>query len=327
MNSPRTSPQQRLALAAAGFVALAIVLYIVLHAAAERLLQERAHANPFHRIAVAQRDVDWVILGSSHAMPLDFGGFGQQMERDTGQVILNLGTQGAGPMYSRLVLQQFLRTHGTRNVLYVADGFAFQSRTWNEDRLVEPKLLARTPWDPELSRALAQSVVRDGVSWRGWLDYTTGFSRINNRERFQPDRWEAEDQFDKAWRPSASAVRNRIAYLYPDGMQPQAQARYLAQLEELLRMAAAAGARATVVKLPVPRSYREALPDEAAFDAALERAAFVAGASWQDLSRTFDAPEFFFDSDHLNRRGATRLYELRLRALLAAKAPSAREGT
>jgi hypothetical protein len=165
------------------------------------------------------------------------------------------------------------------------------------------------------------------VSWRGWLDYAAGFSKINNRERFQPDRWEAEDQFDRSWRPSASAVRSRIAYLYPDGMQPQAQARYVAQLEELLRTATSAGARASIVKLPLPRTYREALPDEAAFDAALERTALLAGASYRDLSRSFDAPEFFFDSDHLNRRGVTRLYDERLRVLLTRKAPAGREGT
>jgi hypothetical protein len=327
MNRRKTPPRQRLARAAAGFVALGLVLYIALYAAAERLLHEHADANPFHRIAVAEREVDWVILGSSHAMPLGFGGFEEQIERDTGLVILNLGTQGAGPLYNRVVLQQFLRAHATRNVLYVVDGFAFQSRTWNEDRMAEPKLLARTPWDPALARALGLAVLRDGVSWRGWLDYVSGFSKINNRERFEPDRWEGQEQFDRSWRPSSSAVRSRIAYLYPDGMQPPAQARYVAQLDELLRAATSAGARATIVKLPLPRTYRDALPDEAAFDAALERTALLAGASYRDLSRSFDAPEFFFDSDHLNRRGVTRLYEERLRVLLTRKAPAGREGT
>jgi len=322
-----SSPQRRLARAALGFVALGIVLYLALYAAAERLLRERADANPFHRVAVAERQVDWVILGSSHAMPLGFGGFESQMERDTGLEILNLGTQGAGPLYNRLVLEHLLRAHDVRNVLYVADGFAFQSRTWNEERVAEPKLLARTPWDPALARALARAVLHDGVSWRGWLDYASGFSKINNRERFAPDRWEAATQFERAWRPSASAVRSRIEYLYPEGPQPQAQARYLAQLEQLLRTAAAAGARVTIVKLPLPRSYRQALPDEAAFDAALQRTALLAGDSWRDLSRSFDAPEFFFDSDHLNRRGVTRLYDEHLRLLLTDRAAAGREGT
>jgi hypothetical protein len=321
MDQPRTSPR-RLARAAAGFVALGMLLYFALYAGAEWLLREQADANPFHRIAVAQRQVDWVILGSSHAMPLGFGGLQQQMERDTGLVLLNLGTQGAGPLYNRLVLEQLLRTHEVRHVLCVVDAFAFDSRAWNEDRIAEPKLLARTPWDPALAGALASYVRDQDVSWRAWLAYVSGFPKINNRERFQPDRWEGEAQFDRTWRASKTAVRKRMEYLYPDGVQPPVQARYLAQLDALLRQARSAGATAVVVKLPVPRVYREALPDEAGFDAALERSALLAGASVLDLSRSFDAPEFFFDSDHLNRRGVTALYRQHLRALLAG-APAA----
>jgi hypothetical protein len=77
----------------------------------------------------------------------------------------------------------------------------------------------------------------------------------------------------------------------------------------------------------VPRPDREALPEDSAFDAAVGRAALRAGASCVDLSRAFDVPEFFFDSDHLNRRGTMRLYQQRLRALLTEPAAGGREGT
>jgi hypothetical protein len=49
------------------------------------------------------------------------------------------------------------------------------------------------------------------------VDYVTGFSTINNRERFRRDAREGEAQFDRTARPSKTAATKRIAYLYPDG--------------------------------------------------------------------------------------------------------------
>jgi hypothetical protein len=85
------------------------------------------------------RTVDWVILGASHAMPLDFADFNAQMERETRLRILNLAAPDAGPLYNRFVLEDFLRAHRARNLLYVVDSFAFYSRTWNEDRFADAK--------------------------------------------------------------------------------------------------------------------------------------------------------------------------------------------
>src|ERR1035441_359644 len=108
------------------FVAIGLMIYAGLSFATERLLLRNGHSNPFFKIATAEaNDYDWVILGASHAMPLDFGDFNALMQRETGLRILNLAAQGTGPLYNRFVLEHFLRAHRTRNLLYVVDAFAF----------------------------------------------------------------------------------------------------------------------------------------------------------------------------------------------------------
>ena len=82
---------------AALFIAIGLALYAGVYTAAERLMQRTAHGNPFHKIAtVGEAPIDWVILGASHAMPLDFADFNAWMERETGLKILNLAADQGG---------------------------------------------------------------------------------------------------------------------------------------------------------------------------------------------------------------------------------------
>lgn len=179
------------------FFAIGLLIYAGVYMAAERLLYRHGHSNAFFKIATTEtRDYDWVILGASHAMPLDFGDFNASMERETGLRILNLASQGTGSLYNRFVLEYFLRAHRTRNLLYVIDSFTFTSRAWNEDRFSDAKLIRGAPFEMATAQLMWNYVRRDGVSPRALLDYLTGFSKINNRDRFQLDAWEGEAQFD-----------------------------------------------------------------------------------------------------------------------------------
>jgi hypothetical protein len=325
MRAPTPSASFRgLARRAAAFAGVGVVLYALLFAAAEQLVLASGHSSAFFKIATLQSpSVDWVILGTSHAMPLDFGDTRQELQRQTGLQFVNLAATGAGPLYNRFALEQFLREHRTRNVLFVLDSFAFYSRTWNEDRFEDAKLLARTPLDRDTAVALWHYVRTEGVSPRAWLDYVTGFSKINNRDRFKPDAWEGESQFDRAWRPSASAVDKRMKYLYPDGTSSEARARYIAELSTLIAVATRSGAQVVVVKLPTPPQYQGRLPDEAAFDAALTAALAPAGVPYRDFSRALPQPQFYFDSDHLNRAGVSAFIAQQLLPLLANDAAKA----
>ena len=301
------------------FVAIGLLIYAALSFATERLLLRNGHSNAFFKIATAERsDYDWVILGASHAMPLDFNGFNALMQRETGLHILNLAAQGTGPLYNCFVFEHFLRAHRTCNLLYVVDSFAFTTRTWNEERFSDAKLIRGTPVSPALARLMWTYVRHDGVDPRALLDYVSGFSKINNRERFQRDAWEGEAQFDRVYRSSATAVAKRIVYLFPDRPAPDLRAHYLDTFAALIALARRHGVRVVAVKLPVPALFRERLPDEAAFDVAIRRVLTEQTVPLRDFSAVLDNPSLYFDTDHLNRAGVTALFETRLKALLLA---------
>lgn len=170
-----------------------------------------------------------------------------------------------------------------------------------------------------MAAGLWQLVREDGVSPRALADYATGFSKINNRDRFREDRWEGEAQFQRTWRPSASAVKKRVAYLYPHGTPDAALARYLAELSRVLALAQQAGMRVVVVKLPTPAQYRSQLPQEAEFDVALGRLLDAANVPLHDWSAALPEARFYFDSDHLNRQGVDELLARHLIPVLASR--------
>jgi len=305
--------------ATAGFLAIGLALYVGLFAASEWLVYRNGDSNPFYKIEnAASPQYDWVILGASHAMPLDFADFNAVMEQRTGKRIINLAGPGTGPLYSRFVLEHFLRHHSARHVLYVADGFAFRSRAWNEERLADAKLLSRTPFDPALAAILADYVLREHVDPRGLLDYVTGFSKINNRERFRLDVWEGEANFDRAFRPSRAAEKKRVEYLYPPVVDEiEARRRYLSQLVAMISDAKSQGADVTIAKFPLPPRFKALLRDEETFDTALRAVAEAQGAAFIDLSGTVAEPRFYADTDHLNREGVTVFLRQHLERLLA----------
>lgn len=301
------------------FIAIGLVLYAGVYYAAEQLMLHTGRSNPFFKIATAQDSTpDWVILGASHAMPLDFADFNAQMERETQLKILNLAAPGAGPLYNRFVLEHFLRTHRARKLLYVVDSFAFYSRTWNEERFADAKLLRRTPFDPAIARRLWDYARHEGVDARAVLDYVSGFSKINNRERFQRDVWEGEAQFERVYRPSSSAVKKRIDYLYPDKTAAAARSRYLEAFSSLIALARKEGVNVVVIKMPVPTQFYSQLADEAEFDGALSRFLAARGVPFHDFSAKTSEPSLYFDTDHLSRAGLTEFFIRDLKPLLVS---------
>jgi hypothetical protein len=309
---------KRLGTSALLFVAIGFALYAGCFYAAEQLMYRTGKTNPFYKIATAgPAEVDWVILGASHAMPLDFSDFNALMERETGLRILNLASPGTGPLYNRFVLEHFLSKRRTAGVLYVLDSFAFQSRTWNEDRFADAKLIRRTPFELALARRFWSYSRHEGVDMRALLDYVAGFSKINNRERFQTDVWEGEAQFDKTYRPSAAMTAKRIDYLYPKPAEPLALTHYLGTFADLLDLARQRGTRVIVIKLPVPEQFASKLPQEEAFDRAVSQLLATRHIPFQDYSHDMNEPRFYFDTDHLNRAGMTEFFNRHLKSLLA----------
>lgn len=304
---------------AAVFTAIGLALYVLLFAGSELLTRRMADNNPVHRILAADPGgQDWIILGASHAMPLDFQGFGAEIERAAGQRVLNLAVAGTGPLYHRFLAERYFATHRASGVLLVADSFGYYAEQWNEARFSDRDLLSRTPLDRR-TLGLHARYLRHGADPRGLIDYAAGFSKINNHDRLKPGRWEAEDNFERSTRPSAHADRERIAYLYPHPPNEAALARYMAHLDALILSARAAGATVTVIKPPVPARFAALLPQEDAFDAALAATLLANGVPFHDFTAALPDPAYYFDTDHLNRRGAERFLAEHLASLLASR--------
>lgn len=307
------------------FLAIGALIYAGVYAAAEHLLYRNGHSNPLFKIAAAKEAAfDWVILGASHAMPLDFADFNDHMQQETGLRIINLAAPGTGPLYNRFVLEAFLERHSGRNLLYVVDSFAFYSRTWNEDRFVDAKLQRATPLGIGTAELLWRYCGGEGVDPRAMLDYLAGFSKINNRDRFQKDVWEGELQWDRVYRGSTSATRDRIAYLYPAAEGQTALPRYMSEFKKLLDIAKQRNIRVVLVKMPVPAAFRTGLPYEKSFDDALSSTLANRALTVLDLSAALDENRFYFDTDHLNRVGVGEFFNRYLRSLLTdgGKTPS-----
>ncbi|MGE0703568.1 MAG: hypothetical protein AB7F99_12640 [Vicinamibacterales bacterium] len=286
---------------AARFTAIGLVLYAGLYAAAEGLVYRHADRNRFFAVRTAPRvPFDAVILGASHAAVFDYRDMNAQLEKLAGARIMNLAEVGSGIAMNRLLLDYFLEHHSTNAVVYILDSFAFYSAEWNEVRLRDSSLFLRAPFDPALARLLLSAPASRSTG----LDYVSGFSKINNPDRFEPDLFPDEGaRFDRAYRPIAQIDRQRLAYLYPENPDPSMVDRYAADFEALAREVRERGMRFLVIRPPIPARVREQLPDEDRFDAALRTRLEPYGVEWHDFSQVANDEALFYDTDHLNREG------------------------
>lgn len=313
---PGSSPERWRPGRVAAFLALGLLLYLGLLLWSEHLVRQTGDRNPFFRIERAERRQDWLILGASHAMPLDFAEMEGRIEAETGQRILNLAATGTGPFVWRLVAERFFRGHEAAAVLIVVDGFAFRDRRWNEDRLGDSDLLPRMPWDGATLGVLA-AALDEGLPPATFANYLAGFSKINNPDRMRPDIWEAEQEFERSPRPSEAADRARIEYLYPGPADLGAEAAAFEQLASLVRLARGQGAAVVLIRPPLPDRFRKLLPDEEAFSDRLQYLAAEKGLALEDMSALLPEPGFYFDPDHLNRSGVEAWLDRGLAQILA----------
>jgi len=299
---------------AARFTAVGLCVYVGLYVASERLIRRYATQNRFYLVRTAPLPVyDYVILGASHAAALDYGDMTARLEQMTGANILNLAVVGGGVIPNRLLLDYFLVAHRASTVVYVVDSFAFSHSDWNEDRLRDTRLFRRAPFDLALVRVLLEQKVPLTVV----LDYVTGFSKINNPDRFASDVSEAEARFDRTYRPVPQIDDARLTYLYPPGVDlAPARERYLADLDRLIGSVTSRGMRFLVIKPPIPARIHARLPDEAAFDAALAKVLDRHNLVLRDWSLADNDDRYFFDTDHLNRAGVLRFFDRHLKTIL-----------
>jgi hypothetical protein len=296
------------------FISIGLALYIAIYAAAEQYVYRSAVRNRFFVVRTASpAPYDYTILGASHAAVFDYSDMNRQLEDRTGARIVNLSTVGGGVTVNRLLLDYFQTGHSTRNVVYFLDSFAFYSSQWNEDRLNDSRLFDRAPFDPVLAGLLLAQPSSRLVA----LDYVTGFSKINNPDRFKPDLTDDEtSKFDSTYRPVAQIDRQRLRYLYPERVDPTIFARYQGEFRKLLDELRLRNIRAIVIKPPIPERVHRQLPEEPSFDAAMASILAEYGVAFHDLSLGCNEERYFYNTDHLNRSGVLHFYDECLAPLL-----------
>jgi len=295
------------------FIAIGLLLYLGLYLWSEALARDHAERNRFFKVATAPlAKYDHVILGASHALPFDYADMNSALEQASGSTVMNLANEGAGILPNQLMLDYFFADHEAGNVIFFLDSFAFYSPEWNEDRL-DSALFLRAPFDPTLVGLLWKYPwARDEI-----LPYVSGFTKINNKDRFAPDRTEAElTKFEKTYRPIAQIDNQRIAYLYPETVPPETFEHYLAAFETLIDTAEAHGAEFIAIKPPTPPRYRDNLPNEAAFDAAIAEIVERRGIGYEDYSAALPDDANYYDTDHLNSTGVAAFIEANFAGLL-----------
>ncbi len=297
------------------FVFVGLLIYLAVYVAADQLVYQYAKRNRFFSVKTAPvTPFDVVILGASHAAVFDYKDMNAQLEQRTGLKIINLSEVGSGVAINRLLLDYFLVQHTTRQVVYVADSFAFNSADWNENRLQDVRLFDRAPFDPTLVRMLWQNPAGQSIA----LNYTLGFSKINNSDRFKPDVTDDEAlRFEKTvYRPVPQIDKQRIDYLYPKPVDPTVFQHYLGEFEDMLRTLRSRNIRVVVIKPPVPTRLYNMLPNEAQFDAALKPVLEQNSVEFHDWSLVNNDDKYFFNPDHLNRAGVLAFYDGYLKDVL-----------
>jgi hypothetical protein len=289
------------------FCAIGLLLYLAAYGTAGRVAAAHAGRNRFHAVAAhPPTTFDHVILGASHAAVLDYRDLTPRLEALTGSRIINLSIVGGGVVPNRLLFDYLRTRHRVRSMVYVADSFAFASRQWNEDRLSDTRLFRVAPFDPALARLL----LRRPSTWLTAIDYISGFSKINNPDRFVPDVPADEgSRFDRVYRPVPQLDEQRVAYLHPSPVDAAVMERYLADLDALVAAATQGGIAVGVIKPPLPERVRRALPDEPTFDRRLSELVSRHGGRFTDFSQVADDARHFADTDHLNYSGVRAFHE------------------
>lgn len=304
------------------FLIIGAALYLLLYGLAETLGAPYGARNRFRVVHTAAPQYDFALLGASHMLPLGFDEMSQRLGEMVGGTVINLATPGGGIVPNRFMLQYFLQEHSVGMVVYGVDSFAFYSREWNEQRLQDVRLWQRAPHDLTLLRALWGAIQDLGVDRSVFWNYLTGFSKINDpMSWFEPDPWTDDPQFDQVFRGPAYRYQQRVRYLYPDEPNEAEFRRYLDLFLAMIDDLHARGIGVLVFKPPLPEAFSGLIPHEERFNEVLSTALEDRGVPFYDYTDVMPSPEWYFDTDHLNRAGVLRFFQDHLRSVLVQNQP------
>jgi hypothetical protein len=144
------------------------------------------------------------------------------------------------------------------------------------------------------------------------LNYVSGFSKINDPDRFKPDTSDDElTRFGRAYRPSARDIR-RVQYLYPGKQDAGSFDKYLSVFGELIKELKRRGIGLIVIKPPLPARFYDLIPSEAEFDRGIGNFLARQQVPFYNFGLLDNEEQYFFDSDHLNRSGVINFFDRHL---------------
>ena len=299
------------------FIVIGLILYGGVYYTADRLAYKNGRLNSFHKVKTTkQSGFDYVILGASHALPFGFEDMNATLEGLTGTRIINLAGPGHGIIPNIIVFEYFLKYHQTKNVLYVLDTFALSSKKWNEERLEDVKLLQWAPFDLTLARMLLDYSFEKGINKKVPLDYITGFSKINNHSRLEPETFDGEKKFGKKYRFFKPRDKQRIKYLYGSEKSDALFGTYMAIFMDWIETIKMNNIGVIVIKTPIPTHIYEMLPQENEFNRKIQKVLMEEKIPFYDFSLINNEKEFFYDTDHLNSKGVDEFFTNHLKDVL-----------
>lgn len=307
-------------------VIIGMLLYGALYAYTEQLVYRYGQRNPFYKVATADPAAEHVvILGASHALPLEFGSKNETLEESVGGPVINLAITGGGVIPNSVHIEYLLERLGPERlgtVIYALDSFAFYSSEWNEARLEDVRLWQRAPLDLALIRTLWRSTSQLGVSQQVFWNYLTGFSKVNDPSSwYTPDLWNDEVKFDDRYRPDTWLDQNRVDFLYPEGANQAALETYLQHFLALIGTLQQHDVNILVMKLPLRSDFYELIPGEAQFDKRISSVLNEQDVPFYNYSVLEFDSELFYDPDHLNREGVSYFLQQYLRPVLERHVP------
>ncbi len=305
------------------FCLIGLLLYIGLYIWSETLVYKYTKTNRFFNIKNAKSSIyNYIIMGASHAMDLSYEDMNEQLEKMTGKMIFNLATLGGGLLPNKLILDYYFMNHKAKNLLYVIDSGMFYTPYFNEDRLKDVVYYQRAPFDLALAKLLLSYTFKGILNVGTTADYITGFSKINNQDRFKPDINELELRFQKTFFPTTKQIKTRIASLSQDAFNEKAFNKYMTIFKQQLDDWKSKDINVIIIKAPLPEKFYDLLPNEKAFDAKLKEVLAERQVPFYDFSLTIPEYDYYFDTDHLNRKGVEIFFKESLVKVMVENAKS-----
>ncbi len=246
---------------------------------------------------------DFIIMGASHAMALSYEDMNEQLEKMTGKSVFNLATLGGGLLPNKLILDYYFMNHQAKNLLYFIDSGMFYTPYFNEDRLKDIVYYQLAPFDLALAKLVLSYTFNGILKVSTTVDYLFGFSKINNQDRFKPDINELELRFQKTFFPTTNQIKTRISSFIQDSYDEKAFNKYMDIFKQQLNDWRSKNIIVIIAKTPVPKKFYDMLSNEAGFDAKLKAVLAEKQVPFYDFSLTIPEYDYYFDTDHLNRKG------------------------